>query len=279
MRPQPTARTGPGAPRRSRASASAWAFRLRTAGPNGRHSELRDASCRGPLGWRRARQSVRPQRAAGWRSFRELIGARSCDRSLSVAAFARRSWSWRNGSCCDGSMLVVGIRTPHADMVCCGGTCGTDGAHGDAGQRMTHVAWVFDADRHNQMTRSLHLAALAAPRPPCSSPRPRPTPRAFPAPAGCSRGPKRLPRPSTSHAWQICSRSNRMLLVLLVIQQARRSRSSSSSSRRSLYCTRCRRSGQVARYLLELVQSSAVRQAASRPLSTCFRMAVPHTLD
>eukprot|EP01046_Picozoa_sp_COSAG06_P007376 COSAG06_NODE_360_length_16832_cov_9.250209_8_plen_117_part_00 len=30
---------------------------------------------------------------------------------------------------------------PHADMVCCGGTCGTDGAHGDAGQRMTHVAW------------------------------------------------------------------------------------------------------------------------------------------
>ena len=128
-------------------------------------------------------------------------------------------------------------------------------------------------------SRSLHLAALAAPRPPCSSPRPRPTPRAFPAPAGCSRGPKRLPRPSTSHAWQICSRSNRMLLVLLVIQQARRSRSSSSSSRRSLYCTRCRRSGQVARYLLELVQSSAVRQAASRPLSTCFRMAVPHTLD
>ena len=141
MRPQPTARTGPGAPRRSRASASAWAFRLRTAGPNGRHSELRDASCRGPLGWRRARQSVRPQRAPGWRSFSELIGARSCDRSLSVAAFARRSWSWRNGSCCDGSMLVVGIRTPHADMVCCGGTCGTDGAHGDAGQRMTHVAW------------------------------------------------------------------------------------------------------------------------------------------
>ena len=42
-------------------------------------------------------------------------------------------------------------------------------------------------------SRSLHLAALAAPRPPCSSPRPRPTPRAFAAPAGCSRysGPSR----------------------------------------------------------------------------------------
>ena len=46
-------------------------------------------------------------------------------------------------------------------------------------------------------SRSLHLAALAAPRPPCSSPRPRPTPRAFPAPAGCSQGPKRLPGPAS----------------------------------------------------------------------------------
>ena len=42
-------------------------------------------------------------------------------------------------------------------------------------------------------SRSLHLAALAAPHPPCSSPRPSPTPRAFAAPAGCSQGPKRPP--------------------------------------------------------------------------------------
>ena len=44
---------------------------------------------------------------------------------------------------------------------------------------------------------SLHLAALAAPCSPYSSPRPSPTPRAFPAPAGCSWGPKRLPGPAS----------------------------------------------------------------------------------
>ena len=42
-------------------------------------------------------------------------------------------------------------------------------------------------------SRSLHLAALAAPHPPCPSPPPSPTPRAFLAPAGCSQGPKRPP--------------------------------------------------------------------------------------
>ena len=46
-------------------------------------------------------------------------------------------------------------------------------------------------------SRSLHLAALAAPCSPYSSPRPSPTPRAFPAPAGCSWGPKRLPGPAS----------------------------------------------------------------------------------
>ena len=45
-------------------------------------------------------------------------------------------------------------------------------------------------------SRSLHLAALAAPHPPCSSPRPTPTTWAFAAPAGCSPGPKRPPRPA-----------------------------------------------------------------------------------
>ena len=38
---------------------------------------------------------------------------------------------------------------------------------------------------------SLHLAALAAPNPPCSSPGPTPTPITFVAPAGCSPGSKR----------------------------------------------------------------------------------------
>jgi hypothetical protein len=46
-------------------------------------------------------------------------------------------------------------------------------------------------------SRSLHLAALAAPCSPYSSPRPSPTLRAFPAPARCSRGPKRLPGPAS----------------------------------------------------------------------------------
>ena len=46
-------------------------------------------------------------------------------------------------------------------------------------------------------SRSLHLAALAAPCSPYSSPRPSPTPRAFPAPAGCSWGPKRPPGPAS----------------------------------------------------------------------------------
>ena len=46
-------------------------------------------------------------------------------------------------------------------------------------------------------SRSLHLAALAAPCSPYSSPRPTPTPRAFLAPAGCSWGPKRLPGPAS----------------------------------------------------------------------------------
>ena len=41
------------------------------------------------------------------------------------------------------------------------------------------------------------LAALAAPCSPYSAPRPSPTPRAFPAPAGCSWGPKRLPGPAS----------------------------------------------------------------------------------
>ena len=45
-------------------------------------------------------------------------------------------------------------------------------------------------------SRSLHLAALAAPHPPCSSPRPSPTLRAFLAPASCSQGPKRPPGPA-----------------------------------------------------------------------------------
>ena len=40
-------------------------------------------------------------------------------------------------------------------------------------------------------SRSLHLAALAAPNPPCSSPGPTPTPITFLAPAGCSPGSKR----------------------------------------------------------------------------------------
>ena len=40
-------------------------------------------------------------------------------------------------------------------------------------------------------SRSLHLAALAAPNPPCSSPGPTPTPITFVAPAGCSPGSKR----------------------------------------------------------------------------------------
>ena len=39
-------------------------------------------------------------------------------------------------------------------------------------------------------SRSLHLAALAAAHPPCSSPGPTPTPRTFVAPAGCSPGSK-----------------------------------------------------------------------------------------
>ena len=46
-------------------------------------------------------------------------------------------------------------------------------------------------------SRSLHLAALAAPCSPYSSPRSSPTPRAFPAPAGCSWVPKRLPGPAS----------------------------------------------------------------------------------
>ena len=46
-------------------------------------------------------------------------------------------------------------------------------------------------------SRSLHLAALAAPCSPYSSPRPSPTPRAFLAPAGCSWVPKRLPGPAS----------------------------------------------------------------------------------
>jgi hypothetical protein len=45
-------------------------------------------------------------------------------------------------------------------------------------------------------SRSLHLSALAAPHPPCSSPRPSPTLRSFLAPASCSQGPKRPPGPA-----------------------------------------------------------------------------------
>ena len=46
-------------------------------------------------------------------------------------------------------------------------------------------------------SRSLHLAALAAPCSPYSSPRPSSTLRAFPAPAVCSWGPKRPPGPAS----------------------------------------------------------------------------------
>ena len=59
----------------------------------------------------------------------------------------------------------------------------------EAGQPTTRGA--------RRASRSLHLAALAAPCSPYSSPRPSPTPRAFPAPAGCSWGPKRLPGPAS----------------------------------------------------------------------------------
>ena len=66
--------------------------------------------------------------------------------------------------------------------------CATSAGHRTGRQPATRSA--------RRASHSLHLAALAAPHPPCSSPWPSPTLRAFLAPASCSQGPKRPPGPA-----------------------------------------------------------------------------------
>jgi hypothetical protein len=68
---------------------------------------------------------------------------------------------------------------------------------GHKGRRTGKQPAARGARRASRSQHSLHLAALAAPCSPYSPPRPSPTPRAFPAPVGCSWGPKRLPGPAS----------------------------------------------------------------------------------
>ena len=105
----------------------------------------------------------------------------------------RRNGTRRAGEECPSSPARL---VPPAQLA------GSHGALVTAGPRQlgTKAAGQAEAARAARRSSSLTqppLAALAAPCSPYSSPRPSPTPRAFPAPAGCSWGPKRLPRPAS----------------------------------------------------------------------------------